>query len=141
MAFGLSSALLVIGCGGPEYRPSASAEANQSVKQEQVKPKESKEIVIAKPDQTGALDPSKQAVLNACLAAAANTAAQPNAGAQSGTPAMALTATAPAAAASTVTITCNGQTYIVPKPTIGQQNAQPNAQSQQTRPVVQMPQQ
>jgi hypothetical protein len=135
MAFGLSSVVLVIGCGGPEYRPSASTEANQSVAQAPKKP--DKQIVIAQPgaDQKNvgqnnsaivAVDPTTQAILNACIAAAK---AAGNAPAS-----VALVETAPAATAGTATITCNGKTYQLPA------SVQQTGQPLQTKPVVQMPQ-
>jgi hypothetical protein len=141
MAFGLSSALLVIGCGGPEYRPSASTEANQSVAQAPKKP--DKQIVIAQPgaDQKNvgqnnsaivAVDPTTQAILNACIAAAkaagnGPTAVQPNSPAS-----VARVESAPAATAGTATITCNGKTYVLPRNVQAQQSSGPQ--------VVGMPQ-
>ena len=147
-AIGLSSALLVLGCGGPEYRPSASTEANQSVKPA---PKKSdKQIVIAQPGANQknvgqnnsaivAVDPATQAILNACIAAAkAVSSGQTTAGQPKSPASVAPVGATPATtvASSVSTITCSdGKTYQLP---IG---VQQNAQSQQSRPVVQMPRQ
>jgi hypothetical protein len=146
MAFGLSSAMLVIGCGGPEYRPSASTEANQSQKPDAAKSKDPI-IVIAqpKPDQTNAgaktssavaVDPASQNLINACIAAAKAAGNGPMAVQPSAPASVALVETAAAATAGTATITCNGKTY--PLPSSVQQTGQP---LQTNKPVVQMPQQ
>ena len=145
MAFGLSSALLVIGCGGPEYRPSASTEANQSQKPAPPPPAQTIEIAAgSKRSAENGATGTEAALNSACndaIAAARAIAKQPTVPGS-----VARVGTAPAATTVTTvrTITCSdGKTY--PLPTSVQPNVQPNVQSsaqpQQTRPVVQMPQQ
>jgi hypothetical protein len=144
MAFGLSSALLVFGCGGPEYRPSASAEANQSQKPAPANSKNP--IEIATGGQQAAAEKACDEAIAAATAAARATGSRRLAATQSDTPAIAPVGTAQDGTAgsektgafvprssSSATITCNGKTYQVPA------SVQPTGQPQQPKPVVQMP--